>query len=99
LHLVLFPFPTRRSSDLPHNGTVSVASAHGRLYGPQLRVLQFPFPNVVMIAPNITGANIFSPIFARQHRTPGYHYGRDIHTTGSQDRKSTRLNSSHVKIS
>src|SRR5207253_10987594 len=83
-HLDLHSFPTRRSSDLSHS-SASIPSA-GRWL------------------PNVTAAPTYPEQCVMLPTMPGGHNGsrrgpEGIATGAVVDRKSTRLNSSHVAIS
>src|SRR5207302_10874344 len=82
-HRLPHSFPTRRSSDLPRSPSCPSVARESRPSSPRK---SFPFPPT---APNSSQSPsiLFPPIPAPLPAPP------------SQDRKSTRLNSSHVKTS
>src|SRR5690606_41509651 len=89
-HRALHPFPTRRSSDLSiaPNGLKHVLFANSGSEANDSAV------KMVWYYHNAIGKPQKKKIIGRQF---GYH-GVTV-ASGSLDRKSTRLNSSHVKIS
>src|SRR5690606_40665403 len=98
-HPVLHSFPTRRSSDLPDTlALVDLAVVQV----PQFRALVFWVPAVVAVTEGINallGAG-FLLIAARTAEgcVETVLVQRLLERLRLQDRKSTRLNSSHVKI-
>src|SRR5690606_41721330 len=84
-HLALHSFPTRRSSDLSDIGIKAVLLLQKLGYG-------------VVLAPlKESGRSQLSKGFVRQAAVIARHNMMKL--KGRVDRKSTRLNSSHVKIS
>src|SRR5690606_41746902 len=94
----LHPFPTRRSSDLP-GGT-----AYTAIYG-RFTTLVMRAPNARLVAVGRTlGKRNATPKLCESSSQVALTLGRSgLRSSGpnllSGDRKSTRLNSSHVKIS
>src|SRR5690606_41412517 len=89
LHSYLHSFPTRRSSDLLRRA-VRVLPQQGQAHIAQLRVVTGIDPqrdSLGVVARNV------DPQLARRHAA-AFHAELAV-----GDRKSTRLNSSHVKIS
>src|SRR5205085_11779262 len=92
LHLDFHSFPTRRSSDL----VVVVAHRHARL-------VPHPWPAQMagldlerVVAAVVVGIEPFANGIADE---PGLFGVRPVAPVGVEDRKSTRLNSSHSQIS
>src|SRR5207302_8680918 len=95
----LFPFPTRRSSDLislsypewlrvgPDDATATARVLRGPVLTPARRVLFRAPPGQIRRAPTHC---MQKPLLTK---------GRGFFVGHLSDRKSTRLNSSHVKIS
>src|SRR5690606_41833230 len=83
-HVDLHPFPTRRSSDL-------------RVWRARAPVLlRRGGASLLLLLSLLIGY----PAWGQQSRTALHDYSRDLWTSrNGLDRKSTRLNSSHVKIS
>src|SRR5690606_41940125 len=84
-HRDLHSFPTRRSSDLQRGpGVVSWRGLTGRL----------TVSSVLAVSPegSSTSMDTLRPVTSTSAASP-------TASSGSSDRKSTRLNSSHVKIS
>src|SRR5690606_41317733 len=93
---VLLSFPTRRSSDLAVLGEIQILAGHGWNDDPQrLRQNDQPQHAPAWQAQRIGGFPLPLPhrLNARTH-----HLGNEGGGV-NKDRKSTRLNSSHVKIS
>src|SRR5690606_40064105 len=87
--LVRHSFPTRRSSDLPHQrGSTAQRPTRRRALGRRKRPRGGPHSTQRRNG----GADVRRAVFGGNTRTGG-----QGHSPG--DRKSTRLNSSHVKIS
>src|SRR5690606_41141298 len=87
-HLALHSFPTRRSSDLVVTAT---SASHNVAGGTQVRPIQPANPTAQ--ASNSAPVRLFQ--FHSEKSTPRLGSASNSAT----DRKSTRLNSSHVKIS
>src|SRR5690606_40244351 len=91
-HGYLHSFPTRRSSDLAENQSSSPyrpdqkCRRHARSSAPEV-VACAPWPSAQELH---LGAAVHSPVTAREIEAA---------RRADRDRKSTRLNSSHVKIS
>src|SRR5690606_41470641 len=95
----LLPFPTRRSSDLLHRSGISRAQIHEAVaHGPAMaRVDSLVLEDIASRAVSFetrksSGASFISGI------PGGFAVLGTIPFDIAQDRKSTRLNSSHVKI-
>src|SRR5207302_10453288 len=89
-HRALHSFPTRRSSDLR-------AQVIGKNQSQTLPVLLHHRPNDAIKIEAPAAAIPLWPRFGMDHVCPDVKLGR--RKINHQDRKSTRLNSSHVKIS
>src|SRR5206468_10928758 len=85
----LHSFPTRRSSDLPQNwGEATVKTLINRLLKKKA------------IASERTGGRArYRPLVSREDYVTGESQGLLDRLFGGEDRKSTRLNSSHDQIS
>src|SRR5690606_41117562 len=96
LHYHLHSFPTRRSSDLEPTTLVSVDVLSTGTTDGDLTIGLYDVSTSTYIASHL------EPITAGQYHTIPLNF--DVPAAGTyrlvrQDRKSTRLNSSHVKIS
>src|SRR5690606_41464794 len=98
-HRHLPTFPTRRSSDL---GTIQHVSAMQLLDKADIEATHIPYKGGAAAVTDVIGGQIdftFAPLV----EVLGYIQGGRLRalgvtTTDRSDRKSTRLNSSHVKI-
>src|SRR5690606_40870911 len=94
-HRSLHPFPPRRSSDLANTPPPSTCAVETDTSKHSLPAPRSPLP-----APRSPLPALPSPQRpARQRTCQGPPIPRGIHRAPQSDRKSTRLNSSHVKIS
>src|SRR5690606_41751466 len=84
-HRALHPFPTRRSSDLESLGALGVALAPRLHRVDEVLDVAHGRPERIRKLAGRADTDAFRQVATRDHR--------------QQDRKSTRLNSSHVKIS
>src|SRR5690606_41748222 len=96
-HLTLHPFPTRRSSDLPSSGIAS----HDEPAPPQLLVQSATKVGAVLDLHALDTDVDSAETAAQRHHGLRASLANEGHRWPSNDtdRKSTRLNSSHVKIS
>src|SRR5690606_41646172 len=99
LHLDLHSFPTRRSSDLQPNFAIPNINILKVLSGGNLTAgtVQFAFQYSDAAGNAYTSFySVTNPLSLHDSKivTPNFDY-----PVGKSDRKSTRLNSSHVKIS
>src|SRR5690606_41795838 len=97
LRRYLPPSPPRRSADLETSG---LNSRTGRLFS-----IQFSDGELSVLVPLSEGVELaqFAPLLTDPEITKIFHNAKFdldfLNATGVADRKSTRLNSSHVKIS
>src|SRR5439155_21256729 len=98
LHLDLHSFPTRRSSDLKGldpdlRDLRKVLSKFGQ------KVVCYAFALEAVAPDAAVHARGFAPDLGIEDPATGSAAGSSIPRSGAKDRKSTRLNSSHVAIS
>src|SRR5690606_40262623 len=97
-HITLHSFPTRRSSDLVVNSSNTISINNNIIFNNTASGTFAPVATVNSILTGSTSGYISAPGTSRKLRwiDPSTVAGN---TGNWKDRKSTRLNSSHVKIS
>src|SRR5207302_3199833 len=91
-------FPPRRSSDLPSTGNVKLRLVNASPAAGSVDIyVTAPAASLATSTPSLTNVP-FKTASSYLTMLAGSYEIR-VTTTGSKDRKSTRLNSSHVKIS